>query len=654
MNRLITSLLPILLVVVTGTANAAEKVWTGLSGSSWSTAANWQPSGVPTSTDDVVFDGTISNAVCSLPSTVVIRNLSVLPSYTGTINGNNNSSSILTISQVMHVSGGTISLGNSRLKVMNQLWLDGGSLVKGAGGICSLIDLRVNGGTFTIGNAPVEILGTFLMENGSFQTGTGAFTVAVSYQQSGGTFSKTGGVGTFSPSGMLSITGGTFNTLAASCTFKSLSLSNATFNGGTASLYFNGALDMQGGTFQKMTGAIYMNNNAAITANNTNVNLGAATLNANAIQIDGGTAVLGIGALVVNGNATFNNCTLTKTAGSSNFATATTFSATNSSLSFGSGIMNIGALQLTDASMTCGNGTLTIENTLSVSGNSQFVKSGGAAQLSINSEVNISGGSVNLSGCSQINAGNWKQSGGTFTSGASAMLLYSNLELSGDSAVFNAPSSTLNLTGNFRRIGGTFNHNFGVVRMVGTSSFIYSILGNPDFNTLEIINETGVNNKTVEVYGTMNVNQDLVLKNGSASNRSILLNNGTLTIFGNLVIAQYRSTNTNPGTATLRFTGSTTQTISGASSTDGVAVLPAIYIDKSGGVFQLNGNVNFGNGFSHQNSTIEFDPAMVFGMTGGNFSVEDLLLPLVRVSGTAKLISSMAVLGNLEVLSTGL
>ena len=122
MNRIITHILPLLLAFIASSAHAAEKIWTGATGSNWNTAANWLPTGVPVTTDDVIFDGSVSSSGCSLPSSVIIRNLHVLPSYTGTISGMNQSSAILTVAQVMQLSGGTLSTGLSKLKVMGQLW----------------------------------------------------------------------------------------------------------------------------------------------------------------------------------------------------------------------------------------------------------------------------------------------------------------------------------------------------------------------------------------------------------------------------------------------------------------------------------------------------------------------------------------------------
>jgi hypothetical protein len=652
MNRLFTSILPVILALVAGTASAAEKIWTGSSGSNWSTPANWQPAGTPTQSDDVVFDGTISSISCSLPSNVIVRNLSVLPNYTGTITGVNQASAILTVLQELHLSGGTISTGLSKLKVAGRLWVDGGTLTKGAGGICSLMNVKIDGGSVTIGNSTVEVLGDMEITGGSFQTGSGTFMVAVSYVQSGGTYTKTAGVGTFIPSGALSITGGTFNCQAAAISFKTLQLSNAILNGGTSSIYMNGNTSIDNSTFNKTSGAVYMNNNASFTANNSTIDFGTSAFNAHALTIQGGSFNLGSGSLVVVGVCSFNGATITKASGSSNFALTQTLTISGGSVSFGTGLVNSGALHLSNGDLRFGSGVLNLAGVLTIEGTSSFRKNAGVALLSLGSNVNFVSGTVDFAGSTQVQTGNWIQSSGIATTGSCSMLVNGNFELSND-AEFTAPTSLLDVKGNFRRISGTFNNGNGTVRMSGTSSIPYNILGNPFFNNLEFYNTSGVNNKTIEVYGTISVNGDLLLTNASAANRALRINTGTISIYGNLNIANYRCTEVNPGTATLRFTGGSTQTISGVSLTDGVGILPSIHVDKTGGIFQLFGNVNFGNGFSHQNSTIEFDPEMVFGMAGGNFYLEGLLLPIIHVTGLANLTSSVAVIGNLEILSNG-
>jgi hypothetical protein len=649
----ITFLTIMLQVVFTGAIQAAEKTWTGANSSSWNIPSNWQPAGVPSIADDVVFNGSISNTNCALPSSVVIKSMQVLSSYSGTITGNNSSSAIYTVTNNLQISGGTFSVGLSKFKVVGNVIVDGGNLTKSSGGICTLNNLTISSGAFTIQDAAVEVLGNLILSGGIFQTGSGSFTVKTSYQQSGGTFSKTAGIGLFNPTGAVIISGGVFTNTNAAITFKSLNLSNATLNGGNAATYFNGNLEMLNASFSKLSGALYMNSNAALNSNNSTINLGSATCNANAILIQGGSANFGSGSLIVNGNGIFNNTTLIKSSGNALFENAYAFSAQNSSITFGTGTVQTGNLNLDATILNMGSNNFTVNGALSMSGLSQLNKSTGFAQLAYTSSVQINDGAVNLAGCSQINSGNWKQLGGSFSCGASPLFVNGNLEISNE-AIFNAPSSTMRLQGNFIQSGGTFSHNNGTVSLTGTSSNTYSILGEPSFYKLEMQNTSGVNAKTIEIYGTVNVNQELSFKNASALNRSIRVNIGTINLLGNINISSYRSSDTNPGSGIIQFSGSNSQAITGTSLNNAEGILPELFINKTGGSVLLNGNLNLGNGFAYQNSSISFDPNMILNMQGGEFALEGLVIPLVRVSGPSSLNGALVVLGNLEILSSGI
>ena len=636
----------------TGVIQAAEKTWTGANSSSWNLSSNWQPAGIPAVTDDVIFNGLISNSNCALPSSVVIKNMQVLGSYSGTISGNNSSSAIYTVTNNLQISGGTFSVGLSKFKVVGNTTIDGGNLSKSSGGICTMNNVTINSGAFTIQNSPVEILGNLILSGGIFQTGSGSFTVKTSYQQNGGAFSKTAGIGLFTPTGSVIISGGSFTNTNAAITFKSLNLSNATFNGGGAATYFNGNLEMLNANFSKTSGALYMNSSAAFNSNNSTINLGSSSFNANAISIQGGSANFGSGSLIVNGNGVFSNTTLVKSSGNALFENAFALSAQNASLTFGTGTVQTGNLNLDATILNMGSNNFTVNGALIMSGQSELNKSGGFAQLAYSSSVQINDGAVNLAGCSQINSGNWKQLGGSFSCGASPLFVNGNLEIANE-AIFNAPSSTLRLQGNFSQSGGTFNNNNGTVSLTGTSSNTFSILGEPTFYTLEMINTSGVNAKTIEIYGTVNVNQELSLKNASALNRPIRINIGTINLLGNINISNYRSSDSNPGSGIIQFSGSNSQTITGTSLNNGEGILPKLFINKTGGSVLLNGNLNLGNGFAYQNSSITFDPIMVFNMRGGEFTVGGLSIPAVRVSGPSSLNGAMVVLNNLEILNSG-
>jgi autotransporter-associated beta strand protein len=53
--------LAIVMTLLPSVSYAVDKIWTGASSTAWGTSGNWNPSGVPSSVDTVIFDGTGNN-----------------------------------------------------------------------------------------------------------------------------------------------------------------------------------------------------------------------------------------------------------------------------------------------------------------------------------------------------------------------------------------------------------------------------------------------------------------------------------------------------------------------------------------------------------------------------------------------------------------
>jgi len=85
-----------------GSVSGATKTWDGSSSNDWNTAANWTPSGVPTSSDDVIIPDNFN---------VTVNTAAVCASFT--INeGNNDNQITISDGQSLTVSGGvTINKG---------------------------------------------------------------------------------------------------------------------------------------------------------------------------------------------------------------------------------------------------------------------------------------------------------------------------------------------------------------------------------------------------------------------------------------------------------------------------------------------------------------------------------------------------------------
>ncbi|MEX1189457.1 MAG: T9SS type A sorting domain-containing protein [Bacteroidia bacterium] len=653
MNRLYAILLTTLFVGVSAfEAEAVEKTWTGSSSNSFNAANNWQPAGVPTTSDNIIFNGSVSSANCDFTGLTVVSALHVLPNYIGTIRSTANASGILTVQGEILLEGGTLDIGLSRLKSMQLLHVNGGTLIKGNGGIASMINVIIDAGSFTIANCEVEILGSFNMSSGQFTLGNGPFKINGTYSQTEGQFLKSGGTGLFQSAIPVEVSGGEFNSSFSDLSFKSLNLSGGMFRG-NAGLYFTGDFTVAGTSIlNKVGGSIYMSAGTKIISSAT-FSPGSSSLQADEIEINGGIFSFGSGNVIVNGDVTASNAEISKVSGNANISLDHEASFTNCTVTWGDNLLNFGNLSLNDTEIEIGNGSLNVDGNLTQTGNSSFFKTGGFTNLSLSGDVMLNGGSMDLSSCDELHCGNWKQGGGSVVHGNIPVKINGRLQLSND-AVYTATSGITNLLGDFRKVSGTFNHNSGTMLMSGVSSLTYRILGNPTFHILELANTSGLNVKTVEIYGAVNIASELKFNNANAANRPIAINNGTFWLYGNLNISNYRTQLINTGSATIRFASSGNQTILGTSSTAGAGILPKIRVEKPGGQFSLSGNVSFGNGFSHQTADIQFDPDFVFVMSGGSFMVENLFIPMVKVTGEATLTSNLITMGNLEIEDSGL
>jgi len=648
MNRLYAIILSTILVGISAfETEAAEKTWTGASNSNFNVAENWQPVGVPTMNDTIYFSGAVGSADCDLSDITVVAQVHVLSNYSGTIRSNANSSGIFTVQGNIILDGGTLNMGLSKFKSMQLLHINGGNFIKGNGGIATMINLSIDAGSFSTANCEVEILGDFNMSAGQISLGNGPFNMFGDYSQTGGLFIKSGGTGVFHSSNPVEVAGGEFNSSFSALSFKAFNLTGGQFKG-NSSVNFSDDFNLSGPSiFNKIGGSVYMSSGAKIISSST-FSPGASSLQADDIEIFGGVFSFGSGNVVVYGNVTASNAVISKTNGNANISLDHEASFTNCSITWGNSLLNFGTLSINNTNVSIGNGVLNVDGNYLQTGTSTFTKSGGFANLSLMGDVLLNGGTMDFSNCDELNCGNWKQGGGSVNHGNIPVAISGRLQLNND-GVYNATSGITELSGDFRRIGGTFNHNGGTFIMNGVSSLSYRILGNPSFFILELANESGVNTKTVEVYGAVSIASELRFNNANANNRPIKINNGSFWLYGNLNISAYKTNQLNTGSASIRFSSSGNQSIVGASSTPGEGILPRIRVEKPGGQFNLNGNVSFGNGFSHQNADIQFDPDFVFIMTGGTFMVENLLIPQVLVNGIATLSTNLISMGNLEI-----
>ena len=147
---------------------AVPSVWTNANGNNdWSDPANWNPSGVPSSSDEVIFKGTYDEA-CTIDKDIDVKGITIKASYSATITQQN---------------GQVINIG------------DQGYTQKG--------------GNFVGGDQKIDIKGPFTLQGGSFKSTSavlwpghkdwGGNGVTV-FEQSGGSFQHNNGTVHMAPS----------------------------------------------------------------------------------------------------------------------------------------------------------------------------------------------------------------------------------------------------------------------------------------------------------------------------------------------------------------------------------------------------------------------------------------------------------------------
>ncbi|HVZ87142.1 MAG TPA: LamG-like jellyroll fold domain-containing protein [Polyangia bacterium] len=119
-------------------AGATAKTWAPSSGTSWNTSANWSPSGVPGSSDDVTFSSS-NNSACSIDANVDVSSITVASGYTSNITPS----------------------GAQTIRVRNNLTVSG------------------TGGTFTLSTGTTEIDGAYVHSSGTMAV-TSAGTLQLS------------------------------------------------------------------------------------------------------------------------------------------------------------------------------------------------------------------------------------------------------------------------------------------------------------------------------------------------------------------------------------------------------------------------------------------------------------------------------------------
>ncbi len=348
MNTLYSSLLLSLCLGLFNCVMAQNKLWTGAVDSSWHTAANWSPNGIPTSGQSVILR---SNTT---PYPVITTNVIV---------------ESVTINQWYSYPGDQLKVrNNATLTITDDLTINGAGKLEIVNGHVVMSGTSSGSNTFNMNAASSEINIT----DGSFTAGTVTDEIDV------------GIVGEFNlGNGLLTVNGDfnissedTFNAENGSVSINGGTTINGVYNGDDAYTKFNGTVDIRSeGILNLNTGTLDLYGDTYI-GNTGTVNFGYGSVNIMSdVTVQAGGFFNVEDAIVnITGNAGFsNNGNMTVNAGSVNIGGNATLSS-GGTMELKSGNLSIGG----DASFTlggivdAGTATITLEGDFTIQNSSNF------------------------------------------------------------------------------------------------------------------------------------------------------------------------------------------------------------------------------------------------------------------------------------------
>ena len=520
---------------------AGPSIWDGgASTNNWGDANNWSPDGIPSSSTTVNLTGanTININVAATCNNITLNNaslvLTIQSGYSLTVSGN------------LTLTTGTLNTENAFPSVTGTTTLTAGTIGYSASSgsqsvlVKSYVNLTISGG--------------------------GTKTLA----------------GTITPSGNLTISGGTFDlgiytahrysaggtlTISNGATLKIGSNNNFPSNYSTHSIGASSTVE-------------YGGSDQFVNVLNSSQNYGNLTISGS------GTKSL-LGATVVTGNLTISGGTLSTNSSYSmtiggNWSNSGTFSSSAGTVTFnassGTQTLNSGSSQFfnlthnTASTLQLTSNGLSIFNTFTNS-TGTFDANGQTATFA--KLVTLSSGTYLASTATQTFTEGLTVSGGTFTGGSG------NVDMNGaftiSSGTFTAPSGNMYVSHNWvHTAGGTFTHNSGTVVLDAVTYRSIDVNTSETFYNLTLNYSAGINPNfsTGDVFKTVGT---LALISGFFTGSTC-----TLEAQGDVTVGASYYTNNN---VPLLFSGAATQSFDLTGATD--VFNASITVNKTGGAVNL-------------------------------------------------------------------
>jgi len=130
------------------------KTWIATTAANWNSAANWSPSGIPATGDDVIFNGS-ANGDCTIATTAGACRSLVMTGYTGTLTLNaalniSGSDDGTVTGNTLVLSSGAVYAGTSAITLTSTY---GGNITCNGNTLSGSLTVNGVGGTFTLTDA---------------------------------------------------------------------------------------------------------------------------------------------------------------------------------------------------------------------------------------------------------------------------------------------------------------------------------------------------------------------------------------------------------------------------------------------------------------------------------------------------------------------
>jgi fibronectin-binding autotransporter adhesin len=576
-----------LLLLVAHSAHA-DKTWKN-SGTDWNTNTNWNPSGVPGTSDYVLF----SSAMSTQPNLSASDSVLGLYFSTTTASGYDITSSSTSIKLTLASTGtgaGTSAIYAANTSGSNTI---DAPLVLGAAGGSTQTFTQASGGTLVI-NGIISSTNSVTLS----LAGSGIITLAGANTYSGGTILASG---------------------------TTLRINNATALG-------TGTFTINGGIIDNTTAsAITLSNNNAQTWNGDFTFTGTQSLNMGTGAISLGTAAGTTRTITVNGS------TLTEGGIISNGTTA------NSLTKAGTGTLTLTGANTYTGSTTVSAGVLNIRNASALGGvtNGTTVSSGAALQIQNGIAVGLEALTLNGSGIASDGAlrnisgtNSWS---GAVTLGSAATIGSDSgtLTLSGtiNNGTFNLTTTgagNITLSGIISGSGGLTKNGSGTLTLNGINTYSGTTTVNAGTLQLGVVNSLPSTSAVTVSGGTLD------LQSFGQSVGSVTLSSGTITSSTGVLTGTSFSLQSGTVSAIIAGAGTVTKSTSGTVTLSGVNTYTGSTLINAG---TLQINTNGALGTTLNGTTVASGAALK--LNGVNYTTaEALTLNGSGISGAGALTNS--------------